>query len=358
MEPTLPNLDDPDTYAQADPTHSYDRLLDTAGQVRAAWQIVQRWTPPPLPVPPRAVLIAGMGGSAIGGDMVRALAVDQARIPIVVHRDYGLPAYAGAQTLVIASSYSGNTEETLSAAEEARRRGVPLVAVTTGGALARRAQEWGTPALLFDYPAQPRESLGYSMTLLLGVLVRLQVLPDPTPAVERAAAVLETARREIAREVPSVQNPAKELAGWLYGHVPAIYGSGLLAPVARRWQGQFHENAKSWAVSGELPEIDHNVVCGTERPAGFAQSVRGVFLASPLDHPRNGLRREATRRIMEEAGVACRTVSGRGDSPLAQVLTAVLLGDVVSYYLALLYGMDPGAIPAIVRLKEVLAQTG
>jgi glucose/mannose-6-phosphate isomerase len=356
MNSVRPNLDDLSLYTQTDPSGSYERLMDTAGQVRAAWQLALDWTPPALPVPPRAVVVAGMGGSAIGGDLVRALAADQATVPIIVHRDYGLPAYAGAHTLVLASSYSGNTEETLSAAEEAQRRGAPLIAVTTGGELARRAKAWGTAMLAFYYPAQPREVLGYSMALLLGTLVRLGLLPDPTPEIGAAATTLEGLRREIERDVPTAHNPAKEMAHWLCGYVPAVYGSGLLAPVAKRWRGQFQENAKSWAEAGELPEIDHNVVCGTEQPAGFTRNVRGVFLASALDHPRNRLRLEATRQLFEEAGIACRTAAGQGDSPLAQMLTAVLLGDAVSYYLAMLYGMDPGTIPAIVKLKEVLSR--
>jgi len=256
----------------------------------------------------------------------------------------------------VASSYSGNTEEPLSAAVEAQRRGAPLLAVTTGGELARRAREWGAPVLTFDYPAQPREALGYSMTLLLGALVRLELLPDPTPEVEGAVAILEAMRREIERTVPTAQNAAKELARWLYGHMPVIYGSGLLAPVARRWHGQFNENAKSWAGYAELPEMDHNAVCGTRWPAGLARTVHGIFLRSPYDHPRNQLRLEATRELLVKAGISCRTVAGRGDSPLAQMLTTVLLGDATSYYLAMLYRIDPGAIQAIVTLKEALGR--
>jgi len=356
MNPALPNLDQQKTYTETDPSDAYHRLMDLGGQIRTAWQIALDWAPPALPAPPRAVIIAGMGGSAIGGDLVRSITADQATIPLLVHRNYGLPAYAGAHTLVVASSYSGNTEETLSAADEAQRRGAPLIAVTTGGELARRAAAWGTAVLPFEYPAQPREALGYSIMLLLGALVRLELLPDPTPEVESTAIVLETLSREIERDVPSTQNPAKELAHWLHGHVPAIYGSDLLAPVARRWKGQFNENVKSWAEAGELPEMDHNVISGTTQPVGFFQSLRGIFLNSSLGHPRNRLRLEATRHLFAEAGIACRTVSGRGDSPLAQVLTTVLLGDATSYYLAMLYGMDPGTIPAIVALKELLAR--
>jgi glucose/mannose-6-phosphate isomerase len=352
----LPDLDSPTVFQQTDPSGACQRLFDLAGQCHAAWEIAMAWLPPALSFPPRQVLVAGMGGSAIGGDLLRALASEQATIPVLVHRDYGLPAYAGPQTLVLASSYSGDTEETLSAAEEAHRRGCPMVAVTTGGKLGRWAQEWGITTLTFTYRAQPREALGYSLMLLLGALVRMDLLPDPTPEVKEAVATLESMRQEIELDVAQADNPAKELAQWLCGHLPVVYGAGLLAPVARRWKSQFNENGKSWACFDELPEMDHNAVSGTVHPAGFAGSVRGIFLASDYDLPRNRLRHEISRSTFEEAGAVCRTVRARGNSPLAQMLTCVLLGDAASYYLAMLYDADPTAIPAINALKTALAQ--
>ncbi|MGB9723001.1 MAG: bifunctional phosphoglucose/phosphomannose isomerase [Chloroflexia bacterium] len=349
-------LDREEVYRRFDPSEARKRIFDLAGQCREAWRIVQAWQPSLLAFPPRAVVVAGMGGSAIGGDLLAALARDLATVPIFVHRNYGLPAWTNAQTLVLASSYSGNTEETLSSAAEAFRRGAPLVAVTTDGELARRASEWGASLLKFDYPAQPREALGYSLLLLLGILVRLDLLPDMSPEIEESIAVLETLRAEIEPAVPSEKNPAKELASWLHGGLPTIYGSDLFAPVARRWKGQFNENSKSWAFFEELPEMDHNAVTGTANPPSLAGRVRALFLTSEHDHPRNRLRQEVTRRLFEEAGVPCRTVAGRGKSPLAQVLSTVLLGDATSYYLAMLYRVDPTAIPAIHALKRALAE--
>lgn len=352
----LPDLDRPAIYGEHDPSNACARLFDLAGQCREAWRIVREWVPPSLPLPPRAVLVAGMGGSAIGGDLLAALARNLASVPVFVHRNYGLPAWAGPHTLVLASSYSGNTEETLSSAVEAFRRGAPLVAVTTGGELARRASEWGASLLTFDYPAQPREALGYSFLLLLGILVRLDLLPDMSPEVEEGIAVLQALRAEIEPAVPLEKNPAKELASWLHDCLPTVYGGDLLAPVARRWKGQLNENSKSWAFFEELPEMDHNAIAGIANPPSFAGRVRALFLTSEHDYPRNRLRQEVTRHVFEEAGVPCRTVAGRGKSPLAQVLSTVLLGDAISYYLAMLYRVDPTAIPAIHALKRALAE--
>ncbi len=352
-----PDLDNPRLFAEIDRQGACQRLFDLAGQCRAAWDVVMNWTPPRLPFPPRVVAVAGLGGSAIGGDLLRALAAPLAPLPIVVHRDYGLPAHVGPHTLVIASSYSGNTEETLSAATEAHRRGSPLIAVTTGGRLAAQAEQWDAAVLGFDYPAQPREALGYSLMLLLGILVRLDLLPDPTPEVEGVIGTLEQLRRQVELDTPREKNPAKELAAWLYGHLPLVCGSGILSPVARRWKTQFNENSKSWAAYEELPEMDHNAVSGTANPTGLAARARGVFLYSDLEHPRNRIRGEVTRRLYEQRGIACRSVSSQGASPLAHALSSVLLGDATSYYLAILYQADPTAIPAITALKEALARS-
>ena len=351
-----PDLDNPQVYEEHDPAGAYNRLFDMADQCRRAWEIAMAWSPPPLPVSPRAVVSAGMGGSAIGGDLLCALAAPLATVPLLVQRDYGLPGYFGPHTLILACSYSGNTEETLSVAKEARERGVPLVVITTGGRLAELSHEWGISPLTFVYPAQPRETLGYGLLLPLGALTRMDLLPDLTPDVEEAIVVLERLQEEIASSVPLARNPAKELAHWLYGCLPFVCGAGLLAPVARRWKGQFNENSKSWAVCEELPEMDHNAVAGMANPAGFARQVRAIFLTSDHDHPRNRVRQEVTRRLYEEAGTPCRTVAARGKSPLTQVLSSALLGDASSYYLAMLYRADPTAIPAIKSLKEALAR--
>jgi glucose/mannose-6-phosphate isomerase len=352
----LPDLDDPKVYEETDPQGAHRRLFDLPDQCRTAWDIAMNWTPPVLPIPPRAVVIVGMGGSAIGGDLLRALSTSLATIPIVIHRDYELPNYTGPHTLVIASSYSGNTEETLSAAQKAHDRGAPLVAITTDGTLSRRAEEWGASLLSFDYRAQPRESLGYSMLLLLGSLVRLDLLPDMTPEVRETAKTLAELCQEIGPQVPLQDNPFKQLAHWLYGHMVLICGAGLLSPVARRWKCQINEISKAWACFEEIPEMDHNAVTGTSHPAGFGQQVRAIFLTSAYDHHRNRQRQCATQQILEEEGIKGQLVAARGNSLLSQILTSILQGDATSYYLAMLYQADPTPIPAIDALKKVLAQ--
>lgn len=340
------------------------RTLDSQGmlghvaafpqQCRDAWAMVRPWQPPEWYRSIDQVVIAGMGGSAIGGDLAAAVAADRSTRPIWVHRDYDLPASVDHRTLVIASSYSGNTEETVSAFCAAHERGCPLIAIATGGQLAHLAAQWQVPLFTFVYPAQPRAALGYLLVSLLGILQTLalvEVEADWNETLE----VLDRQAAELGPEVPQARNPAKDLATRLVGRVPVVVGSGPLAPVARRWKTQFNENSKSWAFCEVVPEMNHNALSGIHFPAGGADRFHLLFLRAEGIDPRHQRRLQLTQQILEERGIRCSQVLVRGRSPLAQVLSAVQWGDYVSCYLALLYGSDPTPIPEITRLKERMA---
>ena len=350
------NLDDLDLFKKLDPGGMLARIAELPQQCRDAWANVQAFDLPGDYALVDGVVIAGMGGSAIGGDLVRCLAEPECPVPIVVSRDYTLPAFIGPGTLVIASSYSGNTEETLSAFAQARERGTKLLAITTGGELARQAREWGEPLLTFSYRSQPRAALGHSFTLLLGVVGKLGLIADKTTALEEAVVVMEALQGEINETVPTAQNPAKQLARTMYGHLPFVYGAGVLSEVAHRWRTQFNENSKAWGVFDVLPELNHNTVVGYEFPADIAEKAVVVMLTSSLDHPRTQVRFRVTGEILGQRGVAWETVEARGRSPLAHVLSTIHFGDYVSYYLAMLYQADPTPVEIIAYLKERLAQ--
>jgi glucose/mannose-6-phosphate isomerase len=257
-----------------------------------------------------------------------------------------------AQTLVVASSNSGNTEETLAGFRAARERGCHLVAVTTGGELMRLAREWDTPFVSFDYQSQPRAALGYPFVFLLGILRALGAIDDPTTDLEGALAILEDRGRLFAPESSIAQNPAKQLASQLVGGVPIVIGAGPLVPVARRWKTQFNENSKSWAYFEALPEMNHNALSGIHFPAEAGDQLHILILQQSGLHPRNALRFDLTQEILEDEGILCDRVPVPGESKLAQILAAVQFGDFVSTYLALLYGTDPTAIEDIVGLKQ------
>ncbi|TET53564.1 MAG: bifunctional phosphoglucose/phosphomannose isomerase, partial [Anaerolineales bacterium] len=322
-----------------------------------AWALAQAADLPAEYKSVRRVVCLGMGGSAMGASLVQGLAAAKAKIPLSVVRGYDLPAFAaGPETLVVACSYSGNTEETLSALDQALQRGVRLAAITTGGKLAALAEKRGMPLLRFQYAAQPRAALGYSFILLLGMLSRLGLLGDYSADLDEAAGVMEAWQAEIAPAVPPKQNLAKALAKRTADRLPVTYGAGFLAPVANRWKTQFNENSKHWAFFEEMPELNHNAVVGY----GFPEEVRDrtlvVMLRSSFDHPRVAVRFDVTQELLQREGVATETVEARGGSRLAHVLSLIHFGDYVSYYLAMLNGADPSPVETIAYLKGRLAE--
>lgn len=350
-------LDDIRFQRSLDPAGMIDRINELPQQIRDAWQIVGDFTLPAAFAPPDQfdeVLVLGMGGSAIGADLVAGLVAPTAQVPVWTHRGYDLPGWVDRETLVIASSYSGGTEETLSGWAEAQARGARCLAITTGGQLAAAGND--APLVTFEYDSQPRAALGYSLTLLLGALWKLRLLADPTAELETAVAGLEIAQGEWQPEVSFEENLAKRLAAWFFSGLPAIFGAEHLTAVARRWTTQVNENSKAWALWAEMPELNHNVVVGFEHPRGVAEATRVVHLLSPHYNERIVARFEITGQLLDEAGVSWLPVAAEGGSRLAELLWTTYLGDFISYYLAVLYGVDPTPVEPIRRLKERLAE--
>jgi glucose/mannose-6-phosphate isomerase len=281
----------------------------------------------------------------------------ECEVPITVVRGYTLPAFAhGATTLVAACSYSGNTEETLSCFRQALERSTRAVAITTGGELAALAREASVPVIQFAYESQPRAALGYSFVLLLGLLHRLGQIRDYTGDVSEAAEVMEDWQAEMGARVPTAQNAAKQLATQIAGRLPTVYGAGFLAAAANRWKTQFNENAKHWAFFEVLPELNHNAVVGFGIPEVVRENGIVLTLRSQLESWRMKERWEVTQELLDRERVATREVRGRGASALAQMLSLVHFGDYVSFYLAVLNGVDPTPVEAIAFLKRRLAE--
>ncbi len=346
------DLDDVGALKRNDPQGMRERIAELPWQCRQAWEIVEGQRFPADYAQADSVVILGMGGSAIGGDLVRTLVRDLCPVPIFVNREYDLPRFVGQGTLVIASSYSGNTEETLAAFQEASRRGAKLLALTTDGKLAQMAEN----LLTFSYLAQPRAALGFSLIMLLSILTELGFVPDPRPDLEEAIEVVEGLGSKVREEVPTSQNPAKQLALLLQGKLPVIYGAQHLAPVARRWKGQFNENGKCFAFFEVLPELHHNTVEAFPYPAELEDTGLILLLTSRLYHPRNTLRFQVTEEMLDQYGIPHWSMEAQGRSPLSQVLSTIHFGDYVSLYLAALRGVNPSSVETITYLKERLAQ--
>ncbi|RPI95847.1 MAG: SIS domain-containing protein, partial [Chloroflexi bacterium] len=306
----------------------------------------------------KQIVIAGMGGSAIGADLLAAYCASLAPLPVSVQRDYGLPLFArGAETLVICSSHSGNTEETLDAFEAARKSGCRILVVSTGGELAKRAKGNNIPLWMFEHKGQPRAAVGFSFGLLLALFQRLGFIPDQKEAVEDAIAAMQKSQEHLKADIPTVHNPAKRYAGQLMGRWVTVMGSGLLSTVARRWKGQINELAKAGANFEFLPEADHNTLAGTMYPEDVLNAhTMTIFLRSPSDHPRNRLRTELTKNTFMLEGMNTDLAEARGETPLAHMWTLILFGDYMAYYLAMCYGVDPTPIPALVEFKQAMAE--
>jgi glucose/mannose-6-phosphate isomerase len=305
----------------------------------------------------KQIVVIGMGGSAMGGDLLTALVADECRCPVFVLRGYELPAFvSGPQTLVIGCTHSGNTEETLSAFDQARQRGTALLAVTTGGEIARLADGWGAPVLRYAYESQPRAALGYSFILLINLLCHLGCAADKTADLSEAVDVMRVLQREIGPTVPVATNPAKRLAGQLMERLPVVYGAGLMEPVARRWKTQLNENAKRWAFFETMPELNHNAVVGYERSEGLRTSAGVIMLRSRYDSQRIQARWRITHDLLLHEGLVADQVHARGQSRLAQMLSLIHYGDLMSVYLALASNVDPTPVSLIAYLKEQLAR--
>jgi glucose/mannose-6-phosphate isomerase len=338
----------------ADPDDMLGRIKDLPKQIRDAWAIASKATIPPAYSDVRSITVAGMGGSAIGGDLAAALIADELKVPMSVHRDYGLPAYVGRDSLVIVSSYSGNTEETLSSFDEARKRGAKIVAITTGGKLAELARASSYPVITFSYKARPRATLGYSLALVLGALSRMGFVRDLGDDIQ--AALSDLVKLEERVHEGARTNDAKKLAIQVFGRVPFFYGAGVLGVMARRAKGQWNENAKNWAAFDVMPELNHNAVVGFPHPPLAKEALIVLFLRSDRDNPRHKLRFEVTRELLDRSRISHTTLQFAGRNMLSEVLQMVLFTDYVSFYVALLNGADPSPNDTIDYLKDRLAK--
>jgi len=348
-------LDDPATLRRIDPDDMLGKVADMPRQIAGARHVAGAVELPDRLRDVDAVVVLAMGGSAIGAELVAAAAGERLRVPLIVHRDYGLPGGAGERTLIVASSHSGETVETLSGFAEARSRGLPLVVLTTGGRLADGAAQARLPILQYRLGGQPRAAIGFGAGLVHELLSRLGIIVDPDPL----GPVAETLEAMIERHAPSVEtdaNPAKQLAWSLFGRIPVIYGHGPMAAVAHRWKTQLNENAKAWAAWEPMPEANHNAIEGSLNPRELSDALYVVQLRDPDEPADLAARYRVVEELLGERATNRSEVWAEGPSRLARVLGCVAYGDLVSVYLAILYQTDPTPVTLLSMLKERLAR--
>lgn len=299
------------------------------------------------------VVFCGMGGSAVAGDVLRAVFRDRLGVPVDVNRGHDLPAYAGERTLVVISSYSGNTSETLASFREALARGCKIVAVTSGGTLGAEMAQAGLPVVPVPGGFQPRAALGYLGFSALGALEAMGLLPPLAADVEETVTELRGLAARLGPLTPVADNPAKALAKRVGEKVPMIWGAeGIGAVAAMRWKTQLNENAKLPAFWSSMSELDHNEVVGWVQPYGHDFSL--IALRHDGEHPEIGERFSLSYEIARSAGMDNAEVRAAGSSLLARLMSLILVGDYTSVYLGLRRGIDPTPVAVIDRLKNTL----
>jgi glucose/mannose-6-phosphate isomerase len=302
---------------------------------------------------PGGLVVAGMGGSAIGGALARAALGDQASRPMFQARGYGLPPWTTPDTTVLCASYSGETEETLACFESAGALGARRIVVTSGGSLAEQARAEGVPVIPIPGGFQPRAAIAYLLVSALEVAALCGCGPRLTTEIDVAADHLGELVEAWGPDAPQ-DSAAKALARALHGTVPVIGGADLTVPIAYRWKTQINENAGVPAFWGELPELDHNEIAGW-LGAGTPGPFGAIFLDDRDSHPRLRTRIELTEQLIRPHAAFTRVVATSGESALERVCSLVLLGDLVSVYLAALADADPTAVPVLAQLKTALA---
>jgi glucose/mannose-6-phosphate isomerase len=353
-------LDDVNVVREGDPENMYNRIFDLPEQMAKALRLADIWKVKPEDFPDvKNVVVIGMGGSAIGGDLVRSYLSQRLLIPVQICRHYELPEYVDDETLVIASSYSGNTEETLAALDDALRRKALIAAITTGGLMEDVARLNDIPVMVLPEGLQPRAALGYSFVPMLIFFEKIGMITGVSQEIKGCCEKLEKLREKYIEDSPSASNPAKKLAGKIFSRVPIIYGGPTLTDtVAVRWKGQICENAKNMAFANQFPEMNHNELVGWSPVIHFHDDTFVVIMLRDADdHAAIRRRMNIVKEIIEGHDVEVIEVHSMGETPLERMWSLIQMGDFVSYYLAILNEVDPTPVEAIESLKQQLSDS-
>lgn len=353
-------LNDVEKIRSNDPSNMYNCIFDFPEQLANAHKLVGGWKINAGEFPDvRNIVLIGMGGSAIGGDLARSLLAQTLLVPFEIRRNYTLPEYVDDETLVIASSYSGNTEETLSALEDALERKSMIVALSTGGHLEEVARLSGIPILTLPSGLQPRAALAYSFVPILAFLEKVGLATGISDQVATASQSLVTFRDAYIEDRPVDDNPAKRMAARIHRKMPVIYGGpSLTDSVALRWKGQMCENGKNLAFANIYSEFNHNeLTAWCDVIAPHKDHLVVIQLRDSGDHPKIKRRMDIVKGIVERVGIEVIDANSQGVGDLERMLSLVQLGDFVSYYLAILNDVDPTPVDAIETLKSALTKS-
>jgi glucose/mannose-6-phosphate isomerase len=353
---TKPFLDDTEKIASIDKSGMINFSVNAANHYRKAAQNAEKIT---VNYPkPTNIVVAGLGGSAIGGELLKDWAKTQLKVPIEVSREYQLPKYANKKTLVFITSYSGETEETLSSFLDALKRKCMIYCISSGGSLLKYAQKHEVPYLQVPDGMPPRAALPYMLVPLLVYLEKAGLVKGVKEELTEAFSLLEKISQDNAPQKPTNENFAKNVAQNIGESAPVAYGFGFYRSVAQRFKQQFNENSKSAAKWEYFPELDHNEIVGWEGRGEQCKYFSVIFIRD-IDEPVEiESRIETTKQIMEQVGLVMFDLEVQGKSALAKMLSTIVIGDFISVYLAVVRGVDPTPVKTINLLKDTLKQNG
>ncbi len=351
-------LNDIEKIREVDPENMYNCIFDLPEQMEEALKISNNWKINPDDFPEvKNIVVIGMGGSAIGGDLVRSYLASKLLIPFQVVRNYVLPEYVDDETLVIVSSYSGNTEETLAAFDDAIGRKAMIAAISTGGMVEDVCKLNEIPMAKLPAGLQPRAAIGYSFVPTLLFFEKIKLIKNLKKEVESTIKLLKKTREEFIEDNDLDSNPAKKLANSIHGKIPIIYsGPTTTDVVGIRWKGQICENAKNLAFANQYAEFNHNELVGWAEPIKkFKKNLIVVQLHDSDDHIQVVQRMDIVHKLIAENGIDVLEINAIGATPLERMFYLIQLGDFMSYYLAVLNDVNPSPVEVITRLKDMLS---
>ncbi len=341
----------PDDLRRIDKSDMAGHIAHMGMHVREAMQLCGSLMLPISGNECTGVVVLGMGGSAIGGDLVRSYLSGKLSIPMSINRSYELPSFANEKTLIIASSYSGNTEETLSAFEQSVAKKLPILCITTGGTLAERAKELNLPVIIVPAGMQPRAALAYSFVPILLAVEKLGITSGEMQNLERTASLLDALSERYGTAHLEENNPAFKLAGNILHRVPVVYADSGYDTIALRWRGQIQENGKHLAFCNSVSEMNHNELEGWTNPVDLVERFSILLLRSSDENARIAKRFEAMKAIFRGKQVDVLEFMAEGETRLERMFSLITMADWTSLYMALFAGTDPTAIEAIEQFK-------
>ena len=337
-----------------DKSGMYQMLADFPGQCQHALSLGKVFRPTRQIGSVKKIVFAGMGGSAMSGEILRIYLQDKIDLPIHVVQSYGLPFFVDKDSLLFAISYSGNTEELLAVYKEAKKRGVKIIAITSGGKLKALTRKDKNSLISIPTGFPPRAALGYLVIPALLVLEKINLISSQEKYLAESISNLKSFAGKLAIENKK-DNPALKITKDFYGRIPVIYGSfEVTSAVAYRWRTQLAENSKILSFNHSFPELNHNEIVGWQEQKPLYKNFVIVILRDKEDHPRTKLRMEITHSLLQNYPRKIIEVWSKGKSPLARIFSLIILGDFVSFYLAILNGVDPTPVERIELLKKRL----